>query len=201
MSRPRQKRRVVRQLPALATMNLRMVLFTATLLTAPGAVAGQSTWCRYQARPLAGVIDQHAAELREEALADTLHGRHFSARQFPRRVNVVYSGQVRPVPTAHYEFLEHYFGAILGRSLPPGLFQREVLVSERDLEFWIPIQDQLVPQLESEAAPGDTVLLFVVWLGAFSTIDGELDWLFMINEFGAQRSLETWSKELAGCVG
>lgn len=60
----------------------------------------------------------------------------------------------------------------------PPLFQRELKVVEQGIEYWMPIQEILVPAMTAELKPEDEIEVFVILIGQVSG-----RYMFLVNEF------------------
>jgi len=180
------------------SMRLATVVLAGVITAAPRA-ASQSTWCRYQARQLSEIMAQHDEDFRQDSRDTGLPGLHFTADQFPSRAVVVRGDSIQSITHDHKRLIEQYFSQFIRRPVPDDVFQHEVLFLEERDSLWLPIQESLIPGLVSEAAPGDSVIVFAVWLGALTTAAGDIDWVFTVNEFGTSRSAAHWATTLADC--
>ena len=99
----------------------------------------------------------------------------------PSRVLVIYTGKKRPITPDHATFIHYYYDKTFHRPLPVQ-FDDELLFLEDSVEFWLPVQSQLVPYFERELTPGQQVWLFIVWPGG--TVRAKRpDWVLLVNEF------------------
>ena len=57
-------------------------------------------------------------------------------------------------------------------------FKREVKVREGGVDYWLPVQEVLVPAMTSELRQGEEIELFVIYVGQ---VDGRH--LFLVNAF------------------
>lgn len=64
------------------------------------------------------------------------------------------------------------------------LFETELLFKENGVEYWLPVQKQVIPYFAQELKKGDQVTLFLIWIGAYKNA-GSWDWVFLVNEFEA----------------
>jgi hypothetical protein len=62
------------------------------------------------------------------------------------------------------------------------IFQYEMLFLEDSTEYWLPVQNQLLPLFQKELKKGDKVDLFVMAIGTLTYPD-KTDWVFIVNEF------------------
>ncbi|MBM4339441.1 MAG: hypothetical protein FJ110_07835 [Deltaproteobacteria bacterium] len=58
------------------------------------------------------------------------------------------------------------------------LFLQEVKIKEDNIEYWLPIQEQLISFLQKEIYSSEIVEFFIVYFGAYN-----FDHVFVINEF------------------
>ncbi len=109
--------------------------------------------------------------------------------QYPSQVEVIYTGEFREIDPVKQFLIETWGGTIspeVGESIK-GAFQQEVLVVEVENEYWIPVQEVLVPFMKDELEPGDEALIFILWVGA-NILNAETppDRVFILNEFRAR---------------
>jgi hypothetical protein len=92
---------------------------------------------------------------------------------------VVNSGQRRPLAGFKAKTVEGWLRA--DWPAQAGKVKEEILVRAGERDFWVPIQEILVPFLEKEACPGAQLELYLIFIGA--TDQGLL---FIANEFKVQ---------------
>lgn len=119
---------------------------------------------------------------RPRLLRDVTHeypaGRGLSlSRDIPVRSTVVYSGQFRDLPEDSRRLIRAWSEAMIVAGITEG-FKREVKVREAGLDYWIPVQEVLVPTMTGEPRPGEEIQLFVIYIGQ---VDGRH--LFLVNAF------------------
>lgn len=61
----------------------------------------------------------------------------------------------------------------------PLAFRRELKVVEAGIEYWVPVQEVLVPSMKVELGAGQEVELFMIYIGQVAGRH-----LFLVNEFG-----------------
>jgi hypothetical protein len=61
-------------------------------------------------------------------------------------------------------------------------YDTEILFTEGDDEYWLPVQKGLIPFFEKEVKPSSDVIIYAEWVGA-KKIEGQWNWIFMVNEF------------------
>ena len=151
----------------------------------PTATPSASTWDRYTPNTLANLIELTSEHL-VSAQYPTLYIEASPEHQYPSQVEVIYTGEFREIDPAKQFLIETWGGTIspeVGESIK-GAFQQEVLVIEAGIDYWIPVQEVLVPFLEDELEPGDETLIFILWIGG-NIADAETppDRVFILNEF------------------
>lgn len=106
--------------------------------------------------------------------------------QYPSKVEVTYTGEFREIDPIKQFLIETWGGTIspeIGEQIK-GAFQQEVLVIEAGVEYWIPVQEVLVPYLEDELEPGDEMLIFIQWVGAnILNAETQPERVFILNDF------------------
>jgi hypothetical protein len=154
--------------------------FVSVLLIVNNDIAfAQSTWDRYIKRTFQEIIELHRGAIGE---ADHL----YTAHDFAARVSVVYLGKQRPINTRKAQFLDNYFKG-LGNPKVRSLLESEILVSEGNTQYWLPIQKDLLLHLEEEVKTGERLIVFVAWLGVYKE-DAHFEWVFIINGFDSTQS-------------
>ena len=157
-----------------------VVLVGGHLLSLPFAYA-QDTWDRYKEGTIAGIIIQERDNV-AESFSTPAHHVAVSAENFPTRTSVLYMDSLRSILPENLEVIRHW--AVSLRVDPAALtaFQHELLFREDTLDFWLPVQEVLVPSFRAELRRGDSATLFVLWVGAWGAIK-EINWVFIVNEF------------------
>jgi hypothetical protein len=93
------------------------------------------------------------------------------------RVNAAFSNEFRIPTEEHITVVKAWLKASnLEKYLD--LFQHEVKIREDNIEYWLPIQGQLLPFLQKEINPGEIAEFYIVYFGAYN-----YDHVFVINEF------------------
>jgi len=95
----------------------------------------------------------------------------------PFRVRVMYTGRFRGLAKDTRRLIEAWSTAMAGADIT-GAFRRELSVEERGQRYWLAVQEVLVPQMEGELRAGESIELFVIYIGQ---IDGRH--VFLINAF------------------
>jgi hypothetical protein len=103
------------------------------------------------------------------------------AGSFKYRVSVVYTGRQRNIKPDVKTLIEKW-GKALGKNTSfVSLFKHEVLVREAAKEYWLPIQEPLLPSVSAELKAGSQVDFYIARVGSTKK-----EWVFIINEFEAR---------------
>ena len=168
-------------------------LFLLSFLIASQLLAqNRSSWCDYVPRDLRQVMEHaHLGDSGDITM---------SGGQFPSRVAVRYFGANRPAAPALKAFLAAYFRS-KGRAGTDTLFHRELQFAQAgDSSYWFLIQERSFAAFQSEVQPGDTLSVFLLWLGSFAVPNRPRGYAFAVNEFTSAKSASQWTQELAGCL-
>jgi hypothetical protein len=171
-------------------MRLRTALAAFTLLLALGPRARAQNdfpWDKYQTRTLAemvkgGAEDAAAADARNNNKVGVV----FSGDPLYSQVRVTYTGATRKLAGARKTHIEEWAKSFGVEPRAVALFDTEMLVTECGVEYWLPVQSQVVPHFEKELKKGAPVTLFTMYAGG-RKIDGAWNWFFLVNEFQAYR--------------
>ena len=153
------------------------IALTLALFLCSGFAKGQDTWDRYKTRTLGEIVQQHSN-------TETLKGSDafFTGDEFPSQVRVTYTGSSRKMSPARLEHITRWIKTT-GRSPEIGkVFQTELLFLEGSVEYWLPVQSQVIPFFAKELKKGDRVTLYTIWIGGYKCA-GKWDWIFLVNEF------------------
>jgi len=95
----------------------------------------------------------------------------------PIRSSVVYSGEFRELPEDSRRLIRAWSESMTVEGIADA-FKREVKVREGGVDYWLPVQEVLVPAMTSELRQGEEIELFVIYVGQ---VDGRH--LFLVNAF------------------
>jgi hypothetical protein len=137
---------------------------------------GQSSWDNYKPRTLNEIIKRHSHP--EAFKVDSF----LTANTFPSQVKVTYTGTSRKIPVAKKAHISDWVKMFKADMGLVDLFETELLFIENSVEYWLPVQKQVIPYFEQELKKGETVTLFTIWIGA-KKIEGKWNWVFLVNEF------------------
>ena len=158
---------------------IRLVVSIGLLLTClPGRARAQcASWDCYTPRTLAAIIGQHGwLAVQQLAIGDSAVG--VSGDPYPTRAALTFTGAKRPMLAAKRALVNAMLRATSRDSLAGGGYHTEYCFREADQTFWIPLQDESVAWVETHLRPGDSVTLFVIFLGDV-TARRHTEWLFL----------------------
>lgn len=136
----------------------------------------ENTWARYKPGKLSDVIREHSSSAGS-------HDKGVDLGSDPVRARVTYTGQSRPTLAIKRRFITFYMEA-LGTPHFAKKFELEMLFIESGVEFWLPVQDVLVPYFKRELRQGESVTLLANWIGMTYPEQGESGLhVILVNEF------------------
>ncbi len=93
----------------------------------------------------------------------------YAAEKVPFRMELVYTGEIRPIPP---EKTEQIKGWLVGTHQDPAmaeLFRREVKATENGTPYWLSVPEPVLLNLERQVHPGDPVGFYLDWIGTTRT--------------------------------
>jgi len=63
------------------------------------------------------------------------------------------------------------------------MFDKEFLFLEDSREYWLPVQNVLIPHFKEEMHEGESVDLFAAWIGITFAKPGKRQHVLLVNEF------------------
>jgi hypothetical protein len=104
------------------------------------------------------------------------------------RAQVTYTGECQDIPTDRLKMMEawinRYNADVSG--LFTDLFKQQCRYTEGDTEYWMPTQSLLVDELSGKLKEGDSVTLYVQYLGTILPLDADpakYDHIFIVNQY------------------
>jgi hypothetical protein len=79
----------------------------------------------------------------------------------------VWSGDLRPIEAKTALLLATYIKALRLNVDPASLFKNEVRVSDGVADYWLPIQEQILPMFKKEVGKEGSALLYVAFIGCY----------------------------------
>ena len=101
---------------------------------------------------------------------------------YQSKVRVVYSGESRKVSAERTDLIRFWLSILSKPKELADMFEDECLFSENKVEYWLPVQKQVASYFAKELKKGDTVTLYVAWVGGLYKANG-FDNVFIVNEF------------------
>jgi hypothetical protein len=97
---------------------------------------------------------------------------------------VQYSSQFRPLAPSREVLFSFFTASTNSEQIKTyaALFKQELLVREGETEFWVPIQEPLIPYMEDELEVGQLMTIYVRLLGTVQ-VDQNMEFVFLLNEF------------------
>lgn len=157
---------------------------TSTPTITPEPTVISPLWSDYKPRLLSDIIN----EVQDLVINDINDDSFWLNGGDPRKAEVMatYTGEFRPMeglkPMGILTWAKIGFPPTVNGKPLEELFVNEGKFIVEGNEYWMPIQDQLIPFMKDELAPGDEVPLLLVWAGAMK-FGGKLEWLFIVNNF------------------
>jgi len=119
----------------------------------------------------------------DDILEGEQKGIYVSYGNISSKVDLICAGEIRPMDVRKFNVMNITFSSVASMTQLVNLFQHEVLFTEDSSQYWLPVQELIMPNLVSELKQGDKVSLYVYWLGAIIEEGGEYELLFLVNEF------------------
>jgi hypothetical protein len=118
--------------------------------------------------------------------------------QLESKVEVVFTGQSRPIIKARKTFITMWVGMLRANQKDYGeLYEREYLYKEGSDEFWLATSTPITKYFDKELKPGDKMQLYLISIGAYQGKEG-IDCVLLVEEFqksAAQQPLAADSVE------
>lgn len=165
-------------------------LFSILLLQSEG-IEAQSKWCQYETRSLGEIVEDAVDAMPDAEVA-------FSVYQKPSRAWLRYTGEQRPINDSLRSYLMTY-SVFFGDPGYHRIYEREFLFREGFDEYWIPVQEMMVPQFITELSPDDSTEAFALWTGAYRS-GARWRWVFLLRDFTSTATADFWQAELAKCI-
>jgi hypothetical protein len=162
----------------------RLLFLCVLLLGASARIAhGQTDWSRYKPGTIAAVMQLHDSTIRADHV-EKRPGVVVSGESFAALARVTYRGDSRPLDSKREQVVREWGLTFLRDSALVKDFHREYLFQEGEKLLWLPVQDTVASFFAHELRPGQPVMLYMVWFGAYYA-GGDIVWAFIVNEFKA----------------
>lgn len=147
----------------------------------PTEIAFASTWDRYKAGTIQDILDAIEPEIVD--IPDNTYYVNFG-NDYASIVEVIYTGEFREIDATKKLMLivvgSSHYG--LDAEEMGELFKMEGRFIENGVEYWLPVQSQLIPFMEDELTVGETFEILIVYAGTMR-FDGETVVVFLVNTF------------------
>lgn len=151
----------------------------------PGVSDSDGTWDRYQVRTFRELDELTDEVISETTNQDIVYLEMSPDYQYPSRVNVTFTGELRDTSEAKLEWIKVWLATFAPNLTPEEveeIFAQEGLFLEDSVEYWLPIQSSLIPIMEDELTSGDKIDLLLLWMGA-TTNSEQVDRIYLVNAF------------------
>ncbi len=163
----------------IASRAIPVLAVAAGQLVGPSPASGQLPWEYYQRRSLAGVISQQR-EIVLRTFTEELGQRVFlGGSSFPSLPNIEYLDSTRATSARRLELIRLWIKTYEIPDEAPEDYTTELLFREDGLQLWLPVRSTVIEELESAAASGDPLTLYVVWVGALRART-DIEWVFLV---------------------
>ena len=155
---------------------IRVITVSAALCAA--AQAQGFPWEIFKPRTLKEIVAATVKPLRPN---DSMF---LAQNQLESKVEVIFSGQSRPIIESRKAFIEVWFGILRAdqKNLAK-LYEREYLYKEGEAEYWLPTSTPITKHFDKELKPGDKVELYLISIGAYRSSKGDTDCVLLVEEF------------------
>lgn len=156
-------------------------------------IFAQSDWHTYPVRSIAEIIALNPADSSDKA--DII----ISAKPFPSKTNLIYTGKSRPVSQDTKNFIGLW---VQTRNVPAenaGLLVEEFSFKEKDKEYWIPVITRVSPLFKRDLKEGDELIVYYFFLGGYNPkklqeksaskdkplrpVEDKIEWIFAVEAF------------------
>ena len=146
---------------------------TPTETVTPTTVQGLG---KYKSTTLIDIIQRFSDEVSGLDAGVTLY---FSESY---KVRVIYTGKFRPIRQCAISLWNIYRG-VQGLKGFDGVYKNEALFVENEVEYWMPVQEQVIPYFKDEVEENQEVNLYIAWLGMYHQDSCHMDWIFFDVDF------------------
>jgi len=151
------------------------VIISALLGVTP--LAQEFPWEIFKPRTLQEVISITTNAVRPD---DSMF---LANNQLESKVEVVFTGQSRPIIEARKTFIRMWVGMLRAdQKSYAELYEREYLYKEGAKEYWLPTSRPITKYFDKELKPGDKMNLFLISIGAYRST-GEIDCVLLVEEY------------------
>lgn len=106
-----------------------------------------------------------------------------ATNQLESKVEVVFTGQSRPISKARKTFITMWAGMLHADVKDyADLYEREFLYKEGSDEYWLATESPITKYFDKELKPGDKMDLYLISIGAYRSKD-DVDCVLLVEEF------------------
>lgn len=156
-------------------------------LAGPRPLSGQVPWEYYQRRSLADVTAQQRHVVLRTFTEELGQRVFLGGSSFPSLPNIQYLDSTRATSGRRLELIRLWIKTYEIPDEVPTDYTTELLFREDGLELWLPVRNAVIEELESATAPGDTLTLYVVWVGALRA-GTDIEWVFLVYGYQPEGS-------------
>lgn len=166
-------------------------LLSITLLTllSSSTMAQEFPWDIFKPRTMKEIISTTTKAVRPD---DAMF---MAQNQLESKVEVVFTGQSRPLSGGRKDFIRIWFGMLRSeQKAMADLYELEYLYKEGADEYWLPTSKPITKYFNKELKPGDKMDLYLISIGAYRYKDS-IDCVFLVEEFQkrpAEQALAVW---------
>lgn len=131
---------------------------------------------RYKNQPLAAAIDKSLEIFSDKA--DFV----IDPRQIKSTSKVIFTGEVRNTGEKKLLFLKRWTEKIGAPSGVVDLFRQEARFREGDKDYWLPVRNRILEEMQARLKKGDTVEIHTVLAGGIPQTRS-FEWVFVVVEF------------------
>ena len=157
---------------------MKLLLSTAFLLALSSSTLAQGfPWDIFKPRTLKEVTSITSKEVKGD---DSM----FMAQdQLESKVEVVFTGQSRPLSGGRKDFIRMWFGMLRSEQKDKAnLYELEYLYKEGSDEYWLPTSKPITKYFDKELKPGDKMDLYLISIGSYLN-KNSVDCVLLVEEF------------------
>jgi hypothetical protein len=156
-------------------------LFLLFPLFATTTMAQGFPWDDFKPHTLAEIVKIDEREINDSVKQNRLI---FHGDMFLSVVRVKYTGKRRAMSDTKKEVLKMWGQSF---SIPhaeeyAAMYEEDMLFTENGVEYWLPVQKQVLPYFAKELKEGEDVNIYIVRAGGICS-KKVCDWLFLVEEF------------------
>ena len=155
----------------------RLILLAVVFVLLPFAAAAEFDYSAYKRSTISGILENHkSTDCRKQAEPNTI----ISAIAHKYRIVTKFSRDLRALSKDGNELLRRYGKQIPSNQHVVEMYRHELLVQENGVDYWVPIQEQLIPAMGDELKQGERFELYVALIGSLNN-----RCVFIATEFNA----------------